>query len=450
MPVEPRFGVGRVTRFYVPLMLQGFSQFLSYPLVAGIVTHGVYGVNALTAFSQGLMIMFMIGALGLGLVTTGMVFAKTWLGYVTFRRLNALMMVALVSLQCVPALPPFDSWIFEGFFNLPPELAQTSRWTLLLGSVMNAGFFVRNVPMVVLFNNLESGRANTATLLRIALTLGCSMVFPKIGWVGPRWGLFALTLGVWAETFVTWLYARPFVAALPNRPKAGEPACVAPVSAPSLLVEQFRFTMPLALGGFLLACSPLVIAAFVSRSADAADMLAIHYVTLGVANPVAFAALRLQTVAVKFVPEYPGDRRLLVYAVVAGLLLGAIPLMFATPWLGDWYFGTFQNVPHRILGTTKLAIGIYSLICVIHAVRARIEGIASARKCPQAVMWGQIAYTVSLFLVCAVLLPLGCPGWVIAITAIFIAPVCVSIAVYTALAVLAAGERLQGDFEGGA
>ena len=431
--VEPRFGVGRVTRFYIPLLLQAFSQSLSYPLVAGIVTHGVYGVNALTAFSQGLMIMFMIGAIGGGLITTGMVFAKTWYGYFSFRRLNSIMMCSLVALQCVPALPPFNTWIFEGFFNLPPDLAEVSRWTLLFGSVMNAGFFVRNVPMVVLFNNLESGKANNATILRIAATLACSIAFPRAGLVGPAWGLFALTLGVWLETLVTWLYARPFVAMLPNRPRDGGSVADLPVSSPSLLLEQFRFTMPLALGGFLLACSPLVIAAFVSRSADPADMLAIHYVTLGVANPVAFAALRLQTVAVKFLPEYRGDRRLLVYAVAAGLLLGVIPLAFSTPWLGDWYFGSFQNVPPRILGTTRLAIGIYSLICVIHAVRARIEGIAAAKKRPQAVMWGQIAYTVSLFVVCAVLLPLGCPGWVIAISAIFVAPVCVTIAVYTAL-----------------
>lgn len=434
--VEPRFGVGRVTRFYVPLLLQAFSQSLSYPLVAGIVTHGEYGVNALTAFSQGQMIMFMIGALGLGLVTTGMVFAKTWLGYVTFRRLNSIMMWSLLALQCVPALPPFDSWIFEGFFNLPPELAAVSRWTLLFGSVMNAGFFVRNVPMVVLFNNLESGKANAATLVRIAVTLAFSVVFPRVGCTGPGWGLFALTVGVWAETMITWFFARPFVAALPNRPKGGAAGSRLPVSAPSLLVEQFRFTMPLALGGFLLSCSPLVIAAFVSRTANAVDMLAIHYVTLGVANPVAFAALRIQTVAVKFLPEYPGDRRLLAYAVVVGLILGIIPLAFSTPWVGDWYFGTFQNVPRRLLGTAKLAIGIYSLICVIHAVRARIEGIAAARKCPRAVMCGQIAYTISLFLVCAVLLPLGCPGWAMAVAAIFVAPVCVSVAVYAALAVM--------------
>ncbi|MBQ0032900.1 MAG: hypothetical protein KBT68_08875, partial [bacterium] len=94
------FSIGNVTRFYIPLLLQAFSQSLTYPLVAGIVTHGEFGVNALTAFSQGQMIMFMIGALGGGLVMTGMVFARTWYGYVSFRRLNAIMMVVLLAVQC--------------------------------------------------------------------------------------------------------------------------------------------------------------------------------------------------------------------------------------------------------------------------------------------------------------------------------------------------------------
>ena len=87
------FSVWNVTRFYIPLFLQAFSQSLTYPLVAGIVTHGAFGVNALTAFSQGLMIMFMIGALGGGLIMTGMVFARTWYGYVSYLRLNIIMMV---------------------------------------------------------------------------------------------------------------------------------------------------------------------------------------------------------------------------------------------------------------------------------------------------------------------------------------------------------------------
>ena len=179
--------------------------------------------------------------------------------------------------------------------------------------------------------------------------------------------------------------------------------------------------------------SPVAIAAFVGRTADAHDMLAIHYVTIGVANPVAFAALRMQTVAIKFPPERPGDRRLLVYAVVAGLLLGVIPLAFATPLVGGWYFGTYQNVPPRIVGTACLAIGIYSLIPVVQAVRARVEGLAALAKRPKAIMAGQIAYTASLFTVCSILLPLGAPGWAMAVTAIFIAPVCVTATIYAAL-----------------
>jgi len=435
------FSVGGVTRFYVPLLLQAFSQSLTYPLVAGIVTHGPFGVNGLTAFSQGLMIMFMIGALGGGLVTTGMVFARTWYGYLSFKRLNSMLMGVLLVMQCVPVLHPFDIWIFRGLFALPPDLAEAARWTLLFGVPMNAAFFLRNVPMVVLFNNYESGKANFATVVRIAATMICAALFPRLGLTGAGWGLFALTFGVLVELALTWWSARPYVACLPNHPTDTEKREI--LSSAStfdfnaqivrLTWEQFRFTLPLALGGCLLMLSPLIIAAFVGRAAGAADMLAIHYVTLGVANPVAYAALRMQPVAIQFPKASPADRRLLVYAIVSGAVLGLVPLAFSLPQLGNWYFGTYQNVPPRIIATARLAIGIYSLICMIHAVRGRIEGIAASMKRPDAVMAGQIAYTAGLFCACALMLPLGVAGWKIAVTAIFIAPVCTTAAVYLRL-----------------
>ena len=431
MTATKSFGVGSVTRFYIPLLLQAFSQSLTYPLVAGIVTHGAFGVNALTAFSQGQMIMFMIGSLGGGLVMTGMVFAKTWYGYVSFKRLNAIMMGALLALQCVPAVAPFNRWLFEGFFALPPELAATARWTLLFGVVMNGSFFLRNVPMVVLFNNYESGKANIATVTRILVTLGCSVLFIPAGLTGPYWGLFAITLGTVVEYGVTWAFARPYVEELRTRTCGAREMSAKEVCA--LTWEQFHFTLPLSLGGFLLMLSPLIIAAFVGRTADAQDMLSIHYVTLGVANPVAYAALRMQAVSIQFPPERKGDRRLLVYAVCAGLCLGVMPLLFATPAIGGWYFGVYQNVPERILPTVRLAIGLYSLICIIHAVRGRVEGLAALRKRPGAVMAGQIAYTAGLLLACLVLWPTGCPGWLLAVSAIYVAPMCATAAIYATL-----------------
>ena len=141
----------------------------------------------------------------------------------------------------------------------------------------------------------------------------------------------------------------------------------------------------------------------------------------------------MQAVSIQFRPEYEGDRRLLIYAVFAGLCLGIIPFIFSLPFVGNWYFGHYQNVPDRILDTARLAIFIYSFICIIHAVRGRIEGIAAARKRPKAVMAGQIFYTVGLLTTCAILLPLGCAGWAIAVSAIYFAPICATIAIYTSL-----------------
>lgn len=427
MTPRVQFGIGRVTRFYVPLLLQAFSQSLTYPLVAGIVTHGPFGVNALTAFSQGQMIMFMIGAVGGGLVMTGMVFGTNRRGYLNFRRLNGILMVALLLLQCIPALPPLNRLVFEGFFALPPDLADLARWTLLLGVVMNGSFFLRNVPMVVLFNNLQSGKANTATFIRILLTMACAAVFPRIGLVGAYWGLLALTLGCIVEYIITWLYARPYVRTLLS--EEGADAAVG-----DSVATQFRFTLPLSLGGFLLMVSPLIVAAFVGRTENAADMLAIHYVTLGVANPVAYAALRMQAVAIEFPPEYRGDHRLLWFALAAGAVLGIIPFIFSLPHLGGWYFGSYQNVPPRILGTARLAVGIYSFICLIQVVRGRVEGLAAIRKRPDAVMAGQIGYTVALLTTLAILRPFGIAGWAMAVTAIFVAPAFAATSVYAALA----------------
>jgi hypothetical protein len=432
------FGVWRVTRFYVPLLLQAFSQSLSYPLVGSIVAHGPLGVDALTGFAQGQAVMFMIGLLGGGLITTGMVYARDWSGYRAYCRLNAWMMIALLILQCVPALHPLDAWTFRGALNLRPDLAEIARWTLVWGVVMNGLFFLRNVPLVVLFNNLESGKANNATFARIGLTLACSALFPRFGLVGPWWGLTAMTAGVMVEWLVTWWYARPYVRALAD--SAGEPP---QRGVWPLVAEQFRFMVPLSLGSFVLAISPLALAAFVGRSSvDPQTMLAIHYVTIGVANPVGFAALRFQAVAIAFPPEWKGDRRTLWYAVCAGAVLGAALLLFSTPVVADRYFGDYQNVRPEHLGFARAAIGSYCVWVVLQAVRARVEGLAAVRKRPSAIMAGQFSYLISLVAALAVMLRMDVIGWKMAVMGIYAATACATLAVYAALAAASAvGKR---------
>ena len=432
MKDEDRYGgytPGRATRFYVPLLIQAFSQSLTYPLVAAIVSHGPSGVSTLTAFAQGQIVMFLIGAIGGGLIMTGMVFARTRAGYLNFIRLNTWMMAALLAIQALAALPPFDALVFRQMLNLPPDLAATARQTLLWGIPLQATFFVRNVPLVILFNARASATANNATFIRILLTILASCLFVRIGWVGALWGLVAMTIPTFAELLFSYVFARRYVRELHDDTPADS------------TLAQFRFTMPLALGGFLLAAAPLMVATFVGRTADSVAMLAIHYVTIGLANAVGYAALRMQAVTIQFPPEYDGDRRILRYAVVSGLALGGFLLLPTLPGIADWYFHTVQSIPPENVGKARIAMLVYAIWPVLQTVRGNAEGFAAVRKRPSAVLSGQIAYLCTLVTVLAATLHLGMPGWLMGVTAILLATVATTTAVRTHLALV--GRRFK-------
>ena len=433
MTDEDRYGgytPGRATRFYIPLLLQAFSQSLTYPLVASIVAHGEYGVKTLTAFAQGQTVMFMIGALGGGLVMTGMVFGKALSGYRSFIRLNTWMMVVLLAVQMLLTLPPFDALIFQTLLNLPPELAAIARQTMRWGVIMQAAFFLRNVPLVVLFNNRASFEANIATLVRIVLTAISPYFFIKMGWTGAMWGLTATTGPCIVEYVLSHIFARKYVKRLK------EESLAAPAAAPREndgALRQFNFTLPLSLGGFLLASSPFMVAAFVGRAAEGVAMLAIHYVTIGLANPVSYGAFRMQAVAIQFPPEYPGDWRLVRYAACAGAILGVIPLIVALPGVSDWYFQIVQNVPPEHVHLARILMCGYAIWPMFQCVRGHAEGYAAWCKHPTAVLCGQFAHVSVLVVVLATALHFGMPGWQMGITGILVATIATIFAVHTTI-----------------
>ena len=92
--------------------------------------------------------------------------------------------------------------------------------------------------------------------------------------------------------------------------------------------------------------------------------------------------------------------------------------------------GLVRSVPNKgavVVGVTEKDIHD------IYEIRIRIEGLAAWRKRPGAVMAGQIAYFAALTITAATLLATGVPGWVIAIGAIYVAPVAATATVYATL-----------------
>lgn len=401
----------RATKFYIPLALQATSQSLTYPLVASIVSHGSNGVQELAAFTQGQIMMFVIGSFGGGLITTGMVFGRDKIGYQTFKRLNMLFALALCALQGLICIPTISALIFEQLIGLTPDLAHIARNVLFISIPVQFLFFIRNTPIVALYNARASTSANWATVARIALTGAIVPLFIKMQWVGYAMGMVATTIPVLLETLLAYALARPYVAALQSAEHA-----------PAPLKTQFTFTVPISFGGVLLAISSFMVGAFIARAPDPLRMLPIHYVTMGVINPVSYAALRIQAVVISFASET--DRHahaVLRFAIIAGAILAIFPLAVQIPAVAEWYFGSIQNLPHADIRLAVQSASIVAILPILQSIRSHAEGLAAYRKRPNAILAGQAIYMAMLVFTLFAGLSFKLPGNLLGVIAVLVA-----------------------------
>ncbi len=393
-------------------MLQAASQSLTYPLVAAIVSHGKNGVVDLAAFAQGQSVMFMIGALGGGLLTTGMVFGRDAEGLRQFKRLNGWLCCCLAVVQALACIHPFDKIMFHGVLGLAAPMDETAREVLFWSIPLQIFFFLRNVGLVALYNARGSAAANWGTLCRIALTACLTPLFVRMGWVGHLMGTLAMTGPVLIEYLLVQWFARPYIRRL--GPAVGETAG---------FKMQLLFTLPLSFGGVLLATAGFMIGAFITRAADPSRMLPIHYVTMGVINPVCFAALRMQAVVLAFPPSRKNDHSVFWFALASGFLLAFFPLVGQIPAVAQWYFGQVQNVPSGDIPLAMRAMLLISVLPVIQSLRGHAEGLAAWRRRPNAILAGQAVNLASLVCVLFISLAFGLPGYLMGVTAILVAVV---------------------------
>ena len=375
---------GRMLRFFVPLAVQSASQSLSFLLVASIVAHGHLKEQELAAYAQGQSIIWILGAIGGGLITTCMVFGRSRTGMANFLRLNAAIMAAAVALELLCCVPPLDGAVFGGLLGLSGEKAWIARRTLLFCIPMQATFFLRNPYLAQLLVEKRSGAANLATLARVGLALALAPAMIRLGLVGHAWGALAITLPLVLETWLTRRFALPGMRALADAPGA-ETASVG---------EQFRFTMPLSFGGVMISATMLGTAYFLGHAPDAAAALPVHYVVTGLFNPVSFAALRMQSVTIAFPPGEDGvDRRAPgAFAAMVGAAMCLILLLPQIPAFARLYFVRVQNLPPELVGYARAALAIAAPIPLLQALKGHGEGLAAMRRRPNAILTDQAVY----------------------------------------------------------
>ncbi len=399
---EPPPSAQSLTAYFIPLALQAASQSLSYPLIAMVASHGRGGALNLAGVAQANIVMFLVGTLGAGLVTAGMVFARTRTGYARFIAINNLFSFLTALIQAVICVPAAGHLVFGRLLGLPASIEIAAVQAFPLTIPLNVLFYARNPYQVLLYNHGASGRASVATFARIGVTLALSPLFCGWGLVGPRWALVCLAIPVGIEVIMSWWYSRPFEAAL-----AGDAAL-----APSKRTIMF-FALPLSLGGFLMTSAGMILGGVIARGGQPERMLPAYYLAAGLANPAAYAAKTVQNVAISFPPRSREDDRTFRFSVAVGALLSFVPLVFLLPGLCQWYYQSVQRLPAADLPLVRTTALLFVGFPITVALRCHREALAALEHRTPTILAGDIVYVATLAVAASSCLTLKVPGNVI-------------------------------------
>ena len=402
MESNPARNNWQLTRFFIPLALQAASQALSYPLIAMVASRGPGGPLNLAGLAQSNTIMLFLSMFCISYVTTGMIYATSREGYQKFRDVVLMTGLGVSAVQAALCIPILSQLLFGDLIGLPPSIASPAKITLLASIPVQFLFFLRTPWLVIMYIGKATGKASLATMVRIALTAALSPLFCIMDLVGPVWALVCLTLPVALECLMARLYANPFLKKLKSTaetpPRAG---------------EIFRFNLPLSVGGYLLAASAIIMGAFIARAPDPEHVLPICYLALGLANPVAFAATRIQTTVLAFPPSDIKDHLTFRFALGAGAVLGLLPLIFILPGLIEMYYITLQKLEPADMGLVRITATALIFYPFSVAIRAQSEGLAAWLKRPATVMAGHAIFLATIITAGFILLLLGAPGYII-------------------------------------
>lgn len=385
--------------FFWPLALQAFSQSFTYPLVAMVASRGAGGALNHAGMAQAHSIMFFLSTFGgFGLMTTGLVYAKTRKGFAQFSLVNNLIAVAICLLQLLLCIPVAAHFILSDLIGLTLSIEKTAHLVLLYSIPFNFLLFIRNPFQVALYNNQATGKAGFATIFRIILSVVLSPVFCALNLVGPFWAMFCLTLSAAVEVLLSWFFSRQIIK---NLNEAGKKAATK---------EILNFNFILSLGGGFIFLSQLILSAFIVRAPDPERIAPIYFVTVGIVNAFSAGATRMQAVVLAFPPKHKSDLITFKFAVLVGLIFAGIILSLLIPPVANWYFIYIQR-----LKTTDLSL-IYATVIAFMAhpfcmaLRSHLEGMAANQKRPGFILIGQLIFMAAIFLAGLVLLSLKTSG----------------------------------------
>lgn len=400
----------RLFAYFVPLALQVSLQSLTYPLVATIAAKAEGGALNTAGMAQSSAIVNLLWAFGNGLITSGMIYARTREGFQRFKQVYLWILLTVSVIYFTMVIPPVSRLIFNELLGLPMSVATPAKQALLFSYPMTALFFLRTPYFVILYTRGVTIPIFIAALIRVLLTMALTVVFAKLGATGVFWAVFCLTLPILGETgFLKYIADRN----LPYMP----PGDIVPRRR-----EILSFSLTLSMGSAMLAFSGFMLGAFISRAADPERMLQVYYLVLAAVNTLASGVVRIQTTTLAFYDKTKATNRMvLIFALIAGFCMGTLHLFLLPHRVLTWYYVDLQGLDIINLPLVKITSWGMALFAPAAAFRSYAEGLAACHKKPMLVITGQAVYLAMVAVFAFFALNLHVPGNLIAPIALFIA-----------------------------
>lgn len=409
----PRYG--ELARFHAPVALQAMSQALTYPLVTMVASRGAGGALNAAGLAQSNQFMFFLASTTFGLITTGLAFSATREGYRRFVHVNYMFLGSIALLHALFIIPALSHVVFGKLMGLTPALEQPTRLTFALCLPLQVLFVLRNPYQVALVSARMTMRATAATLGRIVLTAALSPLFCAMGLVGPVWAVVCLTIPLGLEVVVSWALARGPVRALEQKQTA---------EAEPTHAEILRFGLTVSLGYVFLSMAGYLVASIIARAASPERVLPAYYFAQGLAGPCTYGATRVQALVISFSSGKQTNTRLVGYAVVAGGVLGVLPLAAVMPGVITFYYHRLQQLPVADLGLARATACALVLVPLMAALRAYGEGRAAYLRRPEVILVGQATFMGTVTATAFFALNLGVAGNLIGALALAVGNLC--------------------------
>lgn len=400
----------RLFAYFFPLALYVVLQSLTYPLVAIVAARGPGGALNTAGLAQSSAIIGLLWALGNGLITGGMVYARTRAGYDRFREVNRWIFAGMALIYMAMITPPVSRLIFNVMLGLPASVAAPAKQALLFSFPMTAMFFLRTPYVVIMFIRGASNQVFLTGMVRVLLTLLLTAFSCRLGAAGIFWAVFCLTTAIGVET----LFLRHFAARHAWKLPAGD--------APPRRREILSFSMTLSVGSAMLSLSGFMIGAFIARAPSPEQMLPVYYLVFAAVSTLASGAIRIQTMTLAFYGQSrEGNRRIVIFTLAAGIAMGLSHLILLYPYLLNWYYVGMQNLRAADLPLVKITSLAMILFAPAVALRSYAEGLAAYHKKPMIVLTGQAVYLAMVGVVAFFALNIRVPGNLIGPLALFTA-----------------------------